>query len=270
MDYQKLLPHKEEIIKEYLKGASLKALGLKYSVKYTRIRSLLVDNNIKITTSTRNRSLRENYFESIDSPNKAYLLGFITADGSVNYRARGAKGVKYGFISIELASKDEELLDFFLNEIQGNYKKYYRPEKDTYSISIHSTKMVDDLSKYGVIPNKTYLAEEIHSFADIEIQKHYLRGLLDGDGTIYKMRKPSLRYAVEFVGYSESFVTSFGRSMHKIINVPYNRSIYNRETSYAVVWKGMNETGKIFDTLYNNEFFALKRKKNLALAALKI
>jgi hypothetical protein len=130
--------------------------------------------------------------------------------------------------------------------------------------------MVDDLGKYGVVPRKTYLTKKIHTFSDKDMQKHYLRGLLDGDGTIYKMKKPSLRYAVEFVGYSESFVESFAKSIHSIIDVAYDRKIYNRDSSYAVVWRGINETNKIFDILYNNSSFALKRKRELALIALKI
>lgn len=44
--------------------------------------------------------INENYFEKIDSENKAYWIGFISADGNV-YKNK---------LSIELNNKDDELL----------------------------------------------------------------------------------------------------------------------------------------------------------------
>lgn len=45
----------------------------------------------------------ENFFEKIDSEEKAYTLGFIAADGSVN--------IKNGLIKIEQKSENDDILE---------------------------------------------------------------------------------------------------------------------------------------------------------------
>ena len=49
------------------------------------MKSFLKRNNIKITNKNKiNRRINSNYFSKIDSPIKAYWLGFLYADGSVD------------------------------------------------------------------------------------------------------------------------------------------------------------------------------------------
>lgn len=51
----------------------------------TTIMRICAENNIKRPNLNRvNRRLNENYFSIIDSPTKAYWLGFLFTDGSVN------------------------------------------------------------------------------------------------------------------------------------------------------------------------------------------
>lgn len=48
---------------------------------------------------------------------------------------------------------------------------------------MNSPKLVKDLAALGVTPNKTFLLK----YAEIptHLERHYLRGLLDGDGTMH-------------------------------------------------------------------------------------
>ena len=54
-------------------------------------------------------TLDENYFDSIDNPNKAYIIGFIYADGSIN--------LKRNLLTICISEKDLEILEFIKKEL---------------------------------------------------------------------------------------------------------------------------------------------------------
>lgn len=48
--------------------------------------------------------------------------------------------------------------------------------------------MANDLAKFGIIPNKTYLTNHLPEVPK-KFLKDFLRGLLDGDGSIYQETK---------------------------------------------------------------------------------
>lgn len=58
----------------------------------------------------------ENYFEKIDSPEKAYCLGFWYADGNVTIKPYG--------ISISQAESQVDILEKISKEISGNKPLY--------------------------------------------------------------------------------------------------------------------------------------------------
>ena len=60
----------------------------------------------------RTYTLDEKYFDKIDSQNKAYILGFIYADGSINK----------GCLNITLSNKDVEILEFIKDELKYSGK----------------------------------------------------------------------------------------------------------------------------------------------------
>ena len=66
-----------------------------------------------------------------------------------------------------------------------NIKKYYRVRtvgKNAYSIFINSSKMANDLSQYGIIPNKSHLDSIFLPNLENELISHFIRGYFDGDG----------------------------------------------------------------------------------------
>ena len=81
------------IIEEYLNGSSLAALSRKYNISPYRIKNLLQKNNVSIRSrneqnkyspqNQRKYFINDNYFDNIDCEDKAYLLGFLAADGSI-------------------------------------------------------------------------------------------------------------------------------------------------------------------------------------------
>jgi hypothetical protein len=186
--------------------------------------------------------LNENYFESINSDNKAYVLGFIYADGSV-----------YGnYLSIRLSAKDIEILNFIKSELgyEGNIRKYVVNNNNYVELTISSKKIVEDLIKIGIIENKTYNSKELPIFNE-NLKNATLRGFFDGDGSIYSNNSRGyVEYTICFSG-NISVLNQIKKILEKYeISSCKIRYRYNNEN-----------IEKIYNLLYNNAQFYLKRKK---------
>ena len=165
----------DDVIYAYCEaGMSMKKIAEKSNNKYTEwdVYKILENNDIKKRNLGSRGIINENYFYEIDSPEKAYLLGFIFADGSI----------RKDLSQLTISQKEEEQW-WILNMIRD----FIQPDAKT--LNIHNSKVCSDLVNKGIIPNKTYDFSETH--ADIlwesipeEYKDDFLRGLLDGDGSI--------------------------------------------------------------------------------------
>ena len=122
----------------------------------------------------------ENYFEDINTSEKAYWIGFLCADGYVT------TGNRWG---IELQNCDKSHIEKLLKSMEGNAspKERAREGKDktktiiSHSILFKNKKMYDDLVRNGVLPNKTYCLTFPNTL-DRKFYPDFIRGFIDGDG----------------------------------------------------------------------------------------
>lgn len=159
----------------------------------------------------------ENYFENIDSQDKAYFLGFIAADGCL-YKTNDNR---QNILKISIQKTDEKVLNL-LKKYLGTNKpiQEYTNDKNTYvSLEISSNKIFDDIGKMGLYPNKTY-GNTIANVPD-EFIPAFIRGYFDGDGSIGK-HKDILSASVSIVGYESN--------MSKIKKLLEDRCIYSSIT----------------------------------------
>lgn len=245
------------------KKMTIRCIASKYKTKCEKISYILKENGVKIIhRPTVEKELNEDYFETIDTEEKAYLLGFITADGCVIYRKD--RKTKSGVFSIQLAIKDVEIINKIKDVLHSNSKISYdkRDKKEAYGIKISSTKLVDDLGKYGVVPNKTYVMKKIYTdFEDKELLRHYLRGLLDGNGCISHSTNKNNWY-IYICGYNKSFIQSYQNAINELIDISVVKVI-NCKTAYRCVWNG-ERAKKVAELLYKNATIFLTRKHSLA------
>lgn len=110
----------EMIIERYLGGDTLKNLSERFSCCSNTIKGVLKRNQIMLRGKHRKFSLNENFFESIDSEEKAYWLGFIAADGNVSE--------KQSRITVELQLADLSHLEKLRASVASttNIKEYTR------------------------------------------------------------------------------------------------------------------------------------------------
>ena len=102
----------KQIIELYKQGKSLAALSRLTGLSTYKVRQLLVNNNVQIRTQAqqnvfsnqeRTKSVNNDYFNDIDTVNKAWILGFLAADGNV---ASNRNRIKIG-----LSTVDKEILE---------------------------------------------------------------------------------------------------------------------------------------------------------------
>lgn len=202
----------------------------------------------------------KNFFDSIDSEEKAYWLGFIMADGYTKLD----KNNNPAQTTIEISKKDINLLDAFKKSIKSNYIIRERSRttvtgkiSEVCSITISSHHLTKQLVSYGVVPNKTYIGfinEEI--FGDNEeLIFHYLRGYSDGDGTINKNKG---NYVFKLVIRSKSILNTITNWIKKYCNIDPKITIW--ENTYRLSIQNKKDYFIFLEKLYKNANIYLDRK----------
>lgn len=198
-------------------------------------------------------TLNENYFENIDAQNKAYIIGFLYADGSISENS----------ITINISEQDIEILDFIKKELNYNGPYHYSIVKNHCycKLTITCKKLISDLIKIGVIKNKTY-DSKILPVVDFELIPHLLRGLFDGDGSIYsnKTDNKTIEYTVNFS--SNKFILTEIKLLLKNYNISSSNIRYRRDSIYSGMLdiRGSMNIEKFYNLIYSDSNFYLQRK----------
>ena len=219
---------------EYLKGISSRQLGFKYGVgesyfsKWFRKLGL---KTFKNDVQSKKYNCNENYFELIDTEDKAYWLGFLYADGYIQNKTNNGNRK----LGISLSKKDIEHLNKFNKCIESNYKiKEYKVGKSGYvegspycRLLITSKKMTDDLIDKGCVEHKTNIIKfPTKEQVPKELIRHFIRGYFDGDGSIYYIKgcKTIEQYSIDFLGTDDFLIG--------IMNTLINEGIINRKYKF--------------------------------------
>lgn len=142
-------------------------------------------------------TIKEDYFEHIDTPLKAYLLGFIYADGNV-YKNR---------FKMSLWETDKYFLELFAKEIGYDGPLYCERTKiatrqNMWSLTIYSRIFANHLRNKGVIDNKVNVLT-YPEWLDDKYHRYFIHGLFDGDGCITSARNPNLSIVTNIAGAKE-------------------------------------------------------------------
>lgn len=238
------------IIDLYKSGESTIELGEKYHVTCNTIINILKKYGVDRNNIYYNKSLIENYWETIDSYDKAYFLGFLITDGSVIGNC----------VSLELHNDDSYILKTFASYTHNSNKIYNNPTRPHSRFGAKRKTWVDDLAKYGVIPNKTYATSYPNNIPE-ELESHFIRGLIDGDGWI-SCKSP----AVGFCG-TESLVTSLRNRLVEILGVYPSKVSQVGDHLWQTSWSSKKDFKKFYNYLYKDKHDCyLERKyRNLCI-----
>jgi hypothetical protein len=253
-----------KVIEEYLNGNSVLSIANKYNTNTRKIQTILANNDIsKISQMKRfNPLFIEDYFSIINSKEKAYWIGWLLTDGGVSNKN-----------DIEIAIKNEDgyILHILENDLKiSNKVKEYQNNYVRFSVSCKN--MCEDLSQYGIIPNKTKTLKYPTNIPE-EFDTHLLRGMFDGDGgfsigttnRFYKHRNKSYTKPYQELSFTGTLnmCENFQNTLLKYINMP-KKNITKNHSIYRVRWNNKNEILSICNVLYKDcDNHYLKRKYDI-------
>ena len=249
------------IINQYNKDVSCRQIAKQFNVRPETISRLLKKHGFRV------KSPKEHYqqdyprnsffFHTIDSPIKAYWLGFLYADGCVSKNT----------IQISIQDRDKSHLTVFKNDIEATNHRLVKTTKSKYfgwHFSIRDKQMADDLKTHGCIERKSLiLTFPTKQQVPDKYLPDFIRGYFDGDGTIsFDMRngKPQIRFG--FCGTKE-FLTGLKE------NLGLKNSLQKTGNAYTFVVSGNKQGIKFFNIIYDNPCRYLQRKYDLYQSFLK-
>lgn len=263
-----------EIVTKYLSGMSTTRIGISLMISHKLVNKILDKYGVSRTNNgVRKWSLKEDYFDCIDTQNKAYILGFLYADGY--------NDVKKKAIRLQLRYDDKEILEKINLELGSNrplkfincsckVAKNGFVSKDMYSLEVYGTHICDSLNNLGMTQGKS-LTLKFPVFLDDDLIRHFIRGYFDGDGSFsYSNANSSQRYqGLVTITSTENFCLeclSYIRSKINVGGSIFDSSCHNGITK--VISIGGNVQCKLFlDWLYEDSEMYLKRKHDKYLNA---
>jgi len=214
-----------------------------------------VHKNNRYGRANKKYYFNENYFEKIDSHQKAYWYGFLWADGFV-YRRRE------NYVT-GLLLKDPEPVYQFKADLGSDHRIYIN--ENSFSIRLTSEKMFKDLEKLNIIPRKTYA--NLRPKITENYVNSFILGMFDGDGSISINRRLSLNnyYCTHYnLSIANSKATCYW--LKDVINSNLNIYSYvqSRKGTVGCVWRtnSKKSISKFADWAYKDVDFKLERKYN--------
>jgi hypothetical protein len=233
--------------------------------------------------TSRKSQINENYFENIDCEEKAYILGFLFADGNVSEKSHK--------VSVQISYKDKDILikmcnilfngdTSYIKEYKYDRVIYNKDNNKTYSFLDHKAaiflinkKIADDLIKLGCMPNKTLILK--FPILRDDLIQHFIRGYFDGDGSltinvrklgkickngkICKYRATDAYFSIvgtkDIIDNMAKYISLLGA--HYEIN---KRHPERNNNNYTIRVSGNKQIKKICDYLYDNSTIYLDRK----------
>lgn len=249
---------KQQIIKDFKEGLSLKNLSIKYGRGVESIRFLLKKRGLKTPTISeghRRFQINETFFDIIDTEEKAYFLGFLYADGYNNRT--------YNSVRLVLKEEDFPILNKLNSLIYPDKpltftKKQKKTYSNTYCLRIVNKHISQKLEQLGCGQAKTHTIR-FPEFLDFHLLRHFIRGYFDGDGHV------SLNHIDPYVSIvsNEDFCGRLAYWISGIVGI--NVNIYSSKRSNnisAINVAGIYQVGKFLDWLYNDAIIYMDRKRD--------
>lgn len=256
----------------YRDGFNLGQIGDKLHIQRRTVRATLARAGFDIPRRRRVLDLDESAF-AVVTEESAYWIGFLMADGCVTEpRGEGMPSIR-----LSLAEEDAAHVERFKAFLKSSHKitvikkktstfggKEYNSQ-NAHTLVVHSKRLADALRSFGVTTLKTHTAR----VRGLELDRHFWRGVMDGDGSVHVLPGAGRRLrpapGLNLCG-SYHTLAQFVDFVHA--HAPQAKLKIQRRPSISQV----NMCGKyarlILSVLYSDCAVALDRKHQKALAIL--
>jgi len=195
----------------------------------------------------------EAFFDVI-TPESAYWIGFLMADGSISQIKTHANGGITPYVTLKLQLADLEHLKKYRKSIDSTHPISVYKDKEGHRscrLGFSAKKLAATLAQYGVLPRKSISAT---IRGGLEYNKDVWRGIIDGDGSLGNNGKRRLTLYGSY-----SLVLQFKEFVEKIMGVPIHSSPQQRRSIYSITLCGSLAVN-VVRILYEGCSLALARK----------
>jgi hypothetical protein len=183
-----------------------------------------------------------------------YILGLIYADGNIAWNP--SKG--YQALTITAAAKDKHHLENIRKLLSSTKPLLFSEKTNSYRLIANSKKLCLKLMGLGVTPKKT-LTLKFPQFIPPEQMPHFIRGIIDGDGTVrFVERSKSSYFEITISSGSEQFCNDFVIAINNLIGVSCN--IRKVADNTHIMQYSCARGEKLASFVYSQSNIFLKRK----------
>jgi hypothetical protein len=242
-----------KLLKKYGIARRTQSEARKIAIEQKKVKfEKVVDGQLE-TVYLGNWTVNRDFFKTW-TPQMAYVLGFIYADGSLdagkkNTKTNGKKNTKtkttIASPRCSISQKSPEILEkikVLMSCDKKLYKAKNRPRGHIYHLVLNNEEIYEDLLKLGLTPAKSLSVK----FPEMpqDCIRHFIRGCWDGDGSVYLEKRKDLDYKasvrlgkkVEYVKYirlGASFVSGSKEFIKRIVLELYKIGIERQRISYT-------------------------------------
>lgn len=256
-----------EIINLYKTGKyNFDELSKKFNIPTGTIPSLLKRRECRFRTlseAQRRYKVKEDFFDVIDTQEKAYFLGFLYADGCNN--------VRNNTVTIGLQERDKEILEklrdlispdrplYYFDRSRDRKRKGFENSQNVYALTICNKHISNRLAELGCGQAKTHTLT-FPEWLDKNLIRHFIRGYFDGDGGICIpiLKSPNLNIISTL-----SFCTSLKEIVWNVLSI--NMGIHTPQNCKnnnirCLESGGRQKVTTFLDWIYKDSTIHLQRK----------
>ena len=259
----KIIPreHRDAMVAAYLAGATAEEAAAQFGYSYMACIYTLKQRGINPrgrSEAHRRYAVDEAFFDVINTEEKAYWLGFLTADGTI----------RENVVMLALQERDIDHLYKYTSSLRSKHPITLKENTlagETYrcaQVSIGSSRLATALKRLGVAERKSFTVRPCEYVPD-HLISHYWRGVFDGDGYITQKGSGSFgarQWIVGLVGNRE-IVSGFETFMQQCLDWKA-RVEPDKPGShiFKVRYNGVALPQAVLYILYTNAIVFLERK----------
>lgn len=251
------------IVRAYISGKSAPELAKQFHCSHPSIYKVLKKNGVVSRDKyerRRKNKVNDNFFEKINTHEKAQILGMYAADGCILNESR---------TTIRLKKEDKYYLEWIKERLGFTGKIVFSQPIDnsengfgigtgSYAFSTFSRKIISDLNRLGLTERKSLILD-FPTFNQVpkEFINSYILGYFEGDGSI-SINKEG--HTTIDICATLSFCQKLIRVIKEVLDI--NGRIYKADNNqiHHFMLNGNHQVLKFLDWIYKDSTFQMKRK----------
>ena len=251
--------NKEILIKLLLEGKSMRDISKILGMSRETVRYWVT--KYEFCNLVKYKQRKSYNFDKIDTPQKAYVLGFILADGNISLKNE---------VELSVCLNDKYVLEYISNIINGEVliDKTFEKKTRRFPRARLCKKINDILTFAGGRLKKDRHYPKIRK----DLERYLLLGFFDGDGCLtYGIRKDrnKLWYKISFTSQLK-LLQGVQQLLYKEIQISTIIRPKSNEDCYVLEFSNKNDILTFLDYIYPDDKFIILQRKYLKNKALRL